>query len=377
MKTLVNIARYFSGALFVFSGLVKGIDPRGLAYKMQEFFEAWAQSGFMRGLMEQLGDYALAFSIFMITLEIVVGVALIVGFKRKLVTNLLLLLILFFTFLTSYVLFSGKIKACGCFGDCIPLTPIQTFTKDIILLLLAILLVWKHRLIEPLAKPLFLMGMVLGTTIGTLALQWYVLGHLPLKDCLPYKEGNNILEMRKMPADAVADQYAISFIYQKEGVKKEFTAEALPDSSWEFVDRNQTLVKAGKNNVPPISDFTLTTASGQDSTEAILSQNGPYFLLFVKDISTINSDFRKDQEMVNNAFVRNIPIYIVTGQREMAIKRYGEIVIINGRSMPIPILNCDVTAIKTAARADLTLYKMNGSVVMNKWGWKDFYKVGL
>ena len=377
MKTFVLFARNLAGGLFIFSGLVKAIDPRGLAYKMQEFFEAWAQSGFMKGLMEQLGHNALEFSIFMITLEIVVGVSLIIGWKRKIITGLLFSLLLFFTFLTSYVLFSGKIKACGCFGDCIPLTPIQTFTKDIILLLIAILLLWKQRLIEPLLKPLASLAIIIVATIGSLALQAYVLDHLPLQDCLPYKEGNNILELRKMPADAVPDQYAIGFIYQKDNVKKEFSAEALPDSSWEFVDRNQTLVKAGKNNVPPISDFTLTTPSGQDSTEAILSQKGLYFLLFVKDITTIPANFRKDQELVNNAITKNIPIYIVTGQREIALKRYGAFVIINGKTISIPMLSCDVTAIKTAARADLTLYRMKGPVVLNKWGWKDFAEVGL
>ncbi|MEX0635595.1 MAG: MauE/DoxX family redox-associated membrane protein [Ferruginibacter sp.] len=82
MKIIVNIARYLSGALFVFSGLVKAIDPRGLAYKMQEFFEAWAQSGFMKELMEQLGHYALTFSVIMITLEVVIGIALMVGWKK-------------------------------------------------------------------------------------------------------------------------------------------------------------------------------------------------------------------------------------------------------------------------------------------------------
>ena len=79
MKLIVTIARYFTGLLFIFSGLIKGIDPRGLAYKMQEFFEVWANAGFLKSLMEQLNHYALGFSIFMITLEVLVGLALILG----------------------------------------------------------------------------------------------------------------------------------------------------------------------------------------------------------------------------------------------------------------------------------------------------------
>ena len=377
MKTIVNIARYLSGSLLVFSGLVKAIDPLGLAYKMQEFFETWAQSGFLPRLMEDLGHYALAFSIAMITIEVAVGVALILGWKSKFTSFIFLLLITFFTFLTSYVLLSGKIKACGCFGDCIPLTPKQTFGKDLALLVLAILLLWKHRLFTPLTKQLPMVGILVMAIAGTAALQWYVLGHLPLQDCLPFKVGNNISVLRSMPANAIPDQYDIQFVYEKNKQQQSFTTANLPDSSWEFVARKQTLVKAGQNNVPPISDFMLTTASGFDSTEAILNQKEPYFLLFVKEVKDLPTNFRKDQEMINNAFAKNIPFYIVTAQRSQAIKRYGDMVIINGRSIPIPMFTCDATAIKTAARAALTLYKMNGPVVMNKWGWKDFDVVGL
>jgi uncharacterized membrane protein YphA (DoxX/SURF4 family) len=377
MKTVVNVARYFSGSLLVFSGLVKAIDPLGLAYKMQEFFEAWAQSGFLPSVMEQLGHAALTFSFVIITLEVAVGVALILGWKPKITSSILLLLIVFFTFLTSYVLLSGKIKACGCFGDCIPLTPIQTFCKDLLLLVLAILLLWKHRQFTPLLKPLPMLSLLMMAIAFTPALQWYVLGHLPLKDCLPYRVGNNIVELRKIPVNAIPDQYDIRFVYQKNNTQQDFTTANLPDSSWEFVERKQTLIKAGQNNVPLISDFTLTTASGFDSTEAILNQKETYFLLFVKDLKGLPKDFRKDQAMLNNAFVKNIPFYIVTGQQAQANQRYGDKVIINGRSVPISIFSCDATAIKTAARAALTLYKMNGPVVMTKWGWKDFDAVGL
>ena len=149
MKVAVNTARVLVGVLFIFSGLVKAIDPLGLAYKMQEFFEAWANSGMMPAVMNWLNGQALMFSILMITMEVILGVALLLGWRKNMVSWLLLLLMLIFTFLTSYVLFSGKIKACGCFGDCIPLTPVQTFTKDIVLLLLVLLILFGRKYIKP------------------------------------------------------------------------------------------------------------------------------------------------------------------------------------------------------------------------------------
>ena len=145
MKLLVNSARILVGGLFVFSGLVKAIDPLGLAYKMQEFFEVWSSITIIKNLMIYLNEQALLFSILIITLEVILGISLLLGWRTKMISWLLLLLTLFFTFLTSYVLFSDKIRSCGCFGDCIPLTPIQTFIKDIVLLALVILILYGNK----------------------------------------------------------------------------------------------------------------------------------------------------------------------------------------------------------------------------------------
>ncbi|MBA2250040.1 MAG: DoxX family membrane protein, partial [Chitinophagaceae bacterium] len=124
MRVTENIARVIVGVLFIFSGLVKANDPLGLSYKMQEFFDVWSQYSMLHGLMNVLNNYALIFSIIMITLEIVVGIAILLGRNARFFSWLLLLLIIFFTFLTGYAVMSGKIKTCGCFGDCIPLTAI-------------------------------------------------------------------------------------------------------------------------------------------------------------------------------------------------------------------------------------------------------------
>src|ERR1700735_2478415 len=125
MKILISITRTLAGVLFIFSGLVKADDPLGLSYKMQEFFEVWN--------FHWLDHFTLAFSIVMIVFEIVAGVAILLGWRMKLFSWLILLLIIFFTFLTGYAFLSGKVRECGCFGDCIPLTAGESFTKDLLL----------------------------------------------------------------------------------------------------------------------------------------------------------------------------------------------------------------------------------------------------
>src|SRR5664279_5378380 len=134
-KTFLNTARLLVGILFIFSGLIKANDPLGLSYKMQEFFEVWN--------MPALDAYTLGFSIVMIVFEILAGVAVIIGWRMRLFAWLLLLLIIFFSFLTGYAVLSGKIRECGCFGNCIPLQAMQSFAKDLILLAL-ILISYTH-----------------------------------------------------------------------------------------------------------------------------------------------------------------------------------------------------------------------------------------
>ncbi len=370
MKVFVTVARIFTGTLFIFSGLVKAIDPKGLAFKMQEFFEAWSGSGFMPELMKTFDEYALTFSIIMITLEVIVGVALLIGWKKKITIFVLFLLMIFFTFLTSYVLFTGKITACGCFGDCIPLTPTQTFTKDIILLIMTFFLLLNTKYISPIAKPFFSFLYILAASALILLLQWYVLRNLPLADCLPYKRGNNLIELRKMPANAIPDKYDYIFIYKKDGVQKEFKADTTPDSTWEFVDRKQTLTQKGSNNIPVISDFSLTTESGSDTTNAILNTKGEYYLLYIKEFDTYPKKWDEDVSLINRFLAEGKKVMVVTSQLTSVKSRMKNVD--NKFISNLIFLTCDATVMKTVARVNPTLYLMNGPVVKNKWSWTAF-----
>src|SRR5882724_1159789 len=153
MKAAINVSRFLVGVLFIFSGLVKANDPLSLGYKMQEFFEIWnnslSKSTFFLShtliqLFQFLHEHSLALAVVMIAVEIIAGAALLLGWRMKLFGWILLLLIIFFTFLTGYALLSGKFKNCGCFGDCLPITPKVSFLKDIVLTILIGFLFW-HR----------------------------------------------------------------------------------------------------------------------------------------------------------------------------------------------------------------------------------------
>src|SRR4029079_3908122 len=142
MKIAVVISRILVGILFIFSGLVKAIDPLGLSYKMQEFFDLWH--------MTQFNNHTLWLSVLMIAFEIIAGAALLLGWQMRIFSWLLLLLILFFTFLTGYAFLSGQFKNCGCFGDCIPIPPLTSFLKDLVLTALIVFLFANLNKIQPL-----------------------------------------------------------------------------------------------------------------------------------------------------------------------------------------------------------------------------------
>src|SRR4051794_21013539 len=246
MRIVTTAMRIIVGLLFIFSGLIKANDPSGLSYKMQEFFEVWGLSS--------LDNYTLALALIMNAFEIVAGVAVLLGWRMKLFSWLLLLLIIFFTFLTGYALFSGKIKTCGCFGDCIPLSAKQSFIKDLVLLVLIIIIFIARNSIRPVFKPVVGTSLIVLTILFCTISQWYVLKHLPVVDCLAYKTGNNIIEKMKIPEGAVSDSFAIRFKYRKAGKEVLFDSDSFPDdfndSTYQFVDRVQELIRPGTATAP-------------------------------------------------------------------------------------------------------------------------------
>ncbi|MFZ1800725.1 MAG: BT_3928 family protein [Chitinophagaceae bacterium] len=362
-KILTRLIQWIVGLLFIFSGLIKANDPLGLSYKMQEFFSVWH--------LQSLNEYTLSLAYTMNIFEVLAGVAVIIGWRMRLFSWLLLLLILFFSFLTGYAAYSGKIKTCGCFGDCIPLTPITSFFKDLLLLLLILVLFfYRNKIKSSLAPPVPLIILIL-IVAGTIFLQSFVLKHLPLVDCLPYKKGNNVLEQMKTPPGAVSDSIVITFQYKKNGQTMEFDADHFPadfDSTYEFVNRFDKVVRQG-NATPAIVDFSLNDTSGENVTEQILSQEGNYVLLFAKDFSN-NSTWNSEEliSVLNKIKEKGLPFYIVTSDMQNAKKIFGNLPFVQ-------LLQCDGTVIKTAARVNPTFFVMNGANIIQKMGGNDLDKV--
>jgi uncharacterized membrane protein YphA (DoxX/SURF4 family) len=380
MKSVINITRIIVGVLFIFSGLVKANDPLGLSYKMQEFFEIWneglAKSSFflahtLINLFDFFHAHSLALSVIMIAFEIIAGVALLLGWRMKLFSWLLLLLIIFFTFLTGYAFLSGKFKNCGCFGDCLPITPLTSFLKDVILTILIFFLFYHRNKIKPLFASKTGAVAMLVITVLSFGVQWYALSYLPFRDCLPFKVGNNIPEQMKMPANAIPDSTVITFIYQKDGKNVEFTADKFPADfsadKYKYLDRKDNIVRKGSNNEPPIKGLSFSGVTDEDSTNIILSESYSVLIFdenFETPVSEWQNGFLKIYDEIKK---KNIPVYIITTTIDDAKSNLG-----NTPLSTIPVLKCDYTVIRTAARTKPAMYLLKEGTVLNKWSYKRF-----
>jgi uncharacterized membrane protein YphA (DoxX/SURF4 family) len=321
----------------------------------------------------------LLLSVVMIALEIIAGVAVIIGWQMRFFSWLLLLMIVFFTFLTGYAWLatkpdgSPKFTNCGCFGDCLPITPDISFTKDIILTALILLLFFfRRKITSALSKRSALLAM-LTVTVISFGVQWYTLSYLPVLDCLPFKKGNNIAEQMKMPANAIPDSSVITFIYDKDGKQVEFTASNFPKDfstdTYKNMRRYDKLIRKGKNNVPPIKGFTLVGTDDTDSAQYVLSK--PYaILLFAEDFSTPVKEWSKRFSAIyKKAKQKNIPVYMATTKYDDALKAVA-----GTDFSEIQIFKCDVTNVRTAARSNPCLFILQKGTIEGKWSARQFGK---
>ncbi len=366
MKNVITqLFRLIIGALFVFSGFVKLIDPIGSAYKFEEYFSAEVLN------MEFLIPYALYLSIFLILAEIILGVMLLVGFKPRFTTISLLLMMLLFLFLTWYSAYFDKVNDCGCFGDFIKLTSWETFYKNVIFTPMILWLVYDYKNIRPIYSRKFA-GFL--TTIFVLIFSfivYYVLHHLPLIDFRAFAVGKNIPEQMIYPENAKHDVFQDTWIYKVDGQEKEFTTEEKPwdISGAEFVDRKTKLIEKGYE--PPIHDFSMEK-DGVDLTKQLMREEK---LMLIISPSLDKADiegFENIKTVTDKALNNGYTVYLMSASSE---EQFDDIK--KEYNLDFDLLSCDETTLKTMIRANPGIMTINKGTVEGKWSYNDWNKVKI
>jgi hypothetical protein len=175
----------------------------------------------------------------------------------------------------------------------------------------------------------------------------------------------------KAPPGAIPDSTVITMVYEKGGKKIEFGASQFPadfDDSYHFVSRYDKLIRKG-NAEPAIKDFNLITGAGTDTTQAVLEAKGFKLFLFEKEVLDEHPDWNKAfSVLLTMAKSKHLPVYFITGDYD----HLSSLVQQQGIAADVTVLKCDATAIKTAARANPTLYLIKGGTVLKKWSYADF-----
>lgn len=363
-KITINFARIFVGVLFIFSGLIKANDPLGFGYKLQEYFEVF-HLPFLSGI-------ATGIAILLCVMEIVLGALLLLGFWARKVTTGLLVVIIFFTFLTFVSAYFKVVTSCGCFGDAIPLTPWQSFSKDLVLLVLIVYLFLFRDFVRPITHNRSFQSASLAIVLcASLLFSQYTYSRLPILDFLPYKVGASIPQLMAIPPGAEPDEFLIMYNMSNKKTKEKkvmsdkdyLKTEIWKDENWEIVGTpEKKLIKKGYE--PKIKDLLISDASGTDYTKELIEN--PYYNLVYVAYNLKDTDEEAMAKLnalaLNAAEQFNIRTVLLTSNSAQDALAFSK-----KMKLFTEVFYADAVPLKSMVRANPGVLLLKNGVIIDKW----------
>jgi len=363
MKYIRFLSRFIVGMVFIFSGFVKAVDPLGSAYKFADYFTAFR--------LDFLEFLTLPMGIFLSAFELVLGIVLILGYRRRTMFVILMWFMSFFTLLTLILALFNPVSDCGCFGDALILTNWETFFKNLVLMVFVLILYFSRH--KESAE-----GAVIREWIVVLCLfavssffSYWNFRHLPLIDFRPYDVGTVISEEMEVPEGMPVDEYMTTLIYKNRETGKEtsFTMEDYPNDTlqWEFVTSESKLLKRGYE--PPIHDFAIMDAFGNDLVDEILA-DGEYSLIMVShDLTGAEKEAlvgAKEWSQLE-IFASDFSFYAVTATTSAEVETIS-----TDLDLGYQFLAGDEIMLKTIVRSNPGFMLVKNGAILGKWAFRDF-----
>ena len=377
MKRAKTIMAAFSrtllGLVFIFSGAVKAIDPLGTVYKIEDYLKAFG------GFFTDLLPAAEAAAWILIILELMLGVCMVFNVRTKWTSWIALLFYCVMTPLTLYIALTNPVSDCGCFGDAIVLTNWQTFWKNVVLIILAILLVILRKSTRPLWRGWMELVIAATTIAAAISFMTWTKQHLPIADFRPYKVGNHLPTIME---DYEPDQYEYTYICAKDSIEQAFTAENYPDSTWTLVRYESKLIKKGYDS--PIHDLEIINTYGDDLTWDILESEEPVTLVIMYDLTKTDKSQMAKVEALYSSLAQSYTIPVDTIQSDTTLHDTTPdyttpFYIITGSSDEVStfaqeyptlgecICTCDPVTLKTIVRANPGVIVLQNGTVIDKY----------
>lgn len=362
MRLVKNLCRIIVGIVFIYSGFVKGIDPLGSDYKFTDYFNTFG--------MGWMNATTLFFSFALSLVEFLIGIALLFNLWVSRMAWGSLLFMAFFTPLTLVLALTNPVSDCGCFGDAMILTNWQTFWKNIILLLLAIM-IFMYRKEYKSSLPLVGQFSFLALAgAGMLCLSVYCYRHLPVLDFRPYAVGKNITEGMRLPEGAEPDQYEVTLKYKNKqtGEVQSFTEENYPwqdTLNWEYESSSERLVKKGY--ITPIHDLVIEHPTLGNITEEILEDDNHTILAVAYNLTQSDVQYQPAiNRLAEYAQEKEIRFYGLTSSSERDIETYKK-----RYHVPYEFCTADEIQLKTMIRSNPGVIILQKGTILDKWAGKD------
>jgi len=353
-KVIDQFSRFFVGGLLIFSGLIKLNDPVGTQIKMEEYFEVFAVD--FGSFFHYFIPWSLEIGMILIILEVALGVAILIYWRMNLTAWLLLLMMTFFTFLTFYSAYFNKVTDCGCFGDAIKLTPWESFTKDVVLMVFVLHLFWYRKSYQPTLTNRVSNGTVLAVVLLSFFLGVYAIGHLPFIDFRAYRIGNNIPQ-QMLPLE----QPIIEYTFEKDGKEERATQFLSSEDGYKYISSrvlNEDKIK------PKITDYSVSSPEGEDKTTYTFE--GSRLLIIIFDVQKASAENITAIRELTKELEGKVDSFILTSSGSEMMETFR-----HEHQLAVPYYYADATVLKTIVRSNPGIALWNNGTVLGNWHHND------
>jgi uncharacterized membrane protein YphA (DoxX/SURF4 family) len=358
MKIIRTVLRLVVGLVFIFSGFVKGVDPLGTVYRMDDYFTVF-------GTLWAI-PFALYLTIFLCTLEFILGVSLLLNLRIRMLAWPLLLVMIYFTVLTFFDAVLNLVPDCGCFGEAIKLTNVQTFLKNLVLMALIVLIFISRKKFHGIL-PVKTESAVLLLFIAAFAgMSVYSYRHLPLVDFMDWKVGKQVNKRSSEPVKVF-----LKFKNIKTGeISREYQSPDYPwkDSVWMSEWKLYGSPRISDPNAGQAMVLRLSDEAGNDVTGTVIDNPGFQFILVAYDLdATDRKAFLKILPFYKKAESDGVSFVCVTSADFPQIRKFR---LTTGAAFKF--YSADDVVLKIMVRSNPGLILIKDGKVLEKWHFNDF-----
>ena len=356
-NTLNVVSRWIVGLVFLFSSFVKGVDPMGTMFKVEDYMTSWELFG---SSFEWALPLAGFLAVALICAEFLVGVMLITNAFRVLSAWLLSAMMLFFTCSTFYDAMTDLVKDCGCFGDAIKLSNWETFWKNVVLdvFTVVIFLTRNHRKQRRMERDLIVVVLAL---VAMVVFCVYNIKHEPVIDFRPWKVGNKVVTEQE-------ELNVIRYVNKQTGEPQELRYKTGEwDTAWNAYSRDTMTWRYDTMwHVPPFEvkadGFSMMDHENADHAVEMLTSEEGTLIITVYNLDAVDEQAAADmRKAVDMAMEKGFSAVVLSSDPDR-IPGW----LIDHSMTDVEYYLTDATAIKTILRGNPGYLFVRGGVVVDK-----------